>query len=117
MDLKEKEFTYGNLVILQIRSMMDDMVYSQELTDAEIVNISLDIMRILMEYSSGLAHARNERDLNLLSKAMENEDELIFFIHSLYIDSSTKNSLLNEVFEENEIENINKLIKHYKEDE
>ena len=117
MDLNEKEFTYSNLVILQIRRMLGNMLYTQEMKDSEIVNIALDVLRILMEISTGVCHITedNEREWDLFFQAEKSEKDLTFFIHELYMQSKVKNTLLNDVLEGNETEDLKKLIKHYKE--
>ena len=42
------------------------------------------------------------------------EKGLTFFIHDLYMKSDVKNTLLNEVLEGNETDDLKKLIKQYK---
>lgn len=118
MDLNDKNFTYSNLVLLQIRRMLDDMLYTQDLKDYDILNIALSIMRILMEISSGISHDSDdsEREWDLFIDAQQSEKGFLFFIHDLYIKSSVKTTLLNEVLEGKGTEDIEKLIKQIKED-
>ena len=116
MDLKDKDFTYANLQILQIRRILDYMLYNQKLSDADIINIALNIRRIMMEISSGVCHFSddNEREWDLFFDAEKDEKGLTFFIHDLYMKSDVKNTLLNEVLEGNETDDLKKLIKQYK---
>ena len=54
MDLKEKEYAYANLVILQIKRMLDNtMKEHRDFSNWEIINIALDILRIMSEISCG----------------------------------------------------------------
>lgn len=117
IDLNDKDFTYSNLVILQIRRILGNMLYTQELSDADLINIALDVLRILMEISSGVAHMTDEieREWDLYFQAEKNEKDLTFFIHDLYVKSSVKNKLLNDILEGNETEDLKELIKNYKE--
>lgn len=118
MDLTEKEYTYANLVLLQIRRNLAAMLHHHSYSDAEIINIALDIMRILMEISSGVMHIteENEREWDLFFQAQKDEKDFQFFIHDLYMNSNVKNRLLNEVISSNKTEDLEKLIKQTKGD-
>ena len=50
MDLKEKESSYANLVILQIKRNLDNtMIKHRDYSNWEIINIALDILRIMIK--------------------------------------------------------------------
>lgn len=117
IDLNDKDFTYTNLVLLQIRRILGEMLYPQNLTDADLINIALEIMRILMEISAGVSHVSdaNEKEWDLFFQAEKNEKDLTFFIHDLYVNSSVKNTLLNELLEGEKNADLEELIKQYKE--
>ena len=113
MDLNDKDFTYANLQIVQIRRLLDNMLYYQEMKDSQIVNIGLDILRIICEISSGLEGV-SEREWDLFFQAQKDEKSLTFFIHDLYMKSTVKNELLNEVLKTTRIEDLEKFIKESK---
>lgn len=96
--------------------MLDHRLNPQDYKDSDLVNIGLEILRILMEISSGVMHVseENEREWDLFFDAQKGEKEFLFFIHDLYMKSDVKNTLLNEVLEGNETDDIKKLIKQYK---
>ena len=116
MDLTEKEYTYANLVLLQIRRDLNAMLHHFDYSDSELVNIALDIMRILIDISSGVMHTteENEREWDLFFQAQKDEKDFKFLIHDLYMKSKVKNELLNEVINNNKTEDLEKLIKQTK---
>lgn len=116
MDLNDNKYTYANLQILQIRRMMDYMLNPQDYEDCDLVNIGLDLLRILIEISAGVCHVTedNEREWDLFHDAQKGEKECLFFIHDLYIKSHVKNQLLNEIISENKTEDLEKLIREIK---
>lgn len=116
MDMNEKDFTYANLQILHIKRMLDNMLNVQDYSDAELVNIGLEILRILCDISSGVIHFSDddEREWDLFYDAQKSEKGFLFFIHDLYIKCHVKNELINDLLERNGTEELMKLIKQNK---
>lgn len=114
MDLKEKDYTYSNLAILQIKRLIDlTMIEHRDYSDAEIVNIALDILRIMCEISCGAIYfdEGTERTWDLFFDAQKTENGLLFLMQHLYRQSSVKNQLLNEILESTKGEDLEKLLK------
>ena len=116
-NLKNEEYSYANLVILQIRRMIDlTMIEHREYTDAEIVNIALDILRIMTEISCGTMYfdEGTERTWDLFFDAQKTEKGLLFLMADLYRHSKVKNQLINEILKSTKGEDLEKLIKELK---
>jgi len=117
MDLNDKEYSYANLVILQIKRMLDNTNKEHhDFSNWDIINIALDILRIMTEISCGTMYfdEGTERQWNLFFDAQKTEDGLMFFITDLYRHSKVKNQLLNEVLNTTKGEDLEELIKELK---
>ena len=118
MDLKDKEYAYANLVILQIKRMLDNtMKEHRDFSNWEIINIALDILRIMSEISCGTAYfdEGTERQWELFFDAQKSEDGLLFLMQDLYRHSKVKNLLLNEILQTTKGEDLEELLKELKE--
>lgn len=111
----DKNLTYANLQILQIRRIMDDMLMEQEnLKDSDIVHIALDIMRIFCDISAGSLYLDDEEWEGFLD-AQKDEQSLKHFIRKLFVNSTAKNQLLIEIIQTTKPEELKKLFDKVKE--
>ena len=113
-NLKDKEYTLSNLLIIRIQRLMDEYEKPhKEYSDAEIVRIALNVLRIMLEIPFGDG-SEDAREWEYFFKAIESRDALIFFIYHLHQMGLVKNQLLNEVIGQNKMEDLEKLIKETK---
>ena len=114
MDLKEKESSYANLVILQIKRNLDNtMIKHKDYSNWEIINIALDILRIMSEISYGAKYydEGTEKQWQLFFDAQKTENGLLFLMQDLYRQSTVKNKLINEILNTTEGKDLMKLLK------
>ena len=89
--------------------MLEEMdIYHEDLTDAQIVSIALDIMRILCEIPYGKSE---DQESELFFNAYKSDTKLLMLIRMLYVDSAAKNTLLNEIMKKSKGKDLEKLIK------
>lgn len=118
IDLNELDSAYAHIQIANIRKNLNDMLIDGDgYKDSEIVNIGLEIFRILIEISTGVMHISedNEREWDSFFEAQDNEENLIGFIHDLKIGSKIKNELLDGISNAKSKNEIYEIITKYKE--
>ena len=115
IDLNELDSAYAYIQIANIRKDLNDMLIDSEgYKDSEIVNIALDIMRILIEISSGTIQY-DESEWESFLQAQKDEKDLIGFIHDLKTGSKIKNQLLDGISNAKSKNEIYEIITDYKE--
>ena len=115
-DINSKDYTYANLLIMNIKRMIDESeIEHRDFSDAEIVMIALNILRIMSEmiYGNG---TEDFREWELFFNAHKSEKEFQFLLHHLERMSLVKNELLNEIMTQTETEDLEKFIKTFKGD-
>ena len=116
-NLKNKEYTLSNLLIIRIQRLMDEYEKPhKEYNDAELVGIALNILRIMLEIPFGDG-SEDPREWDYFFKAIKSRDDLIFFLYHLHQMGLVKNQLLNEIIGQNRTEDLEKLIKEAKGEE
>lgn len=117
INLESDDYSYSNVLIMRIKEMIDKSDYSHnDCTESGIINIALNIMRIMCEIPLGNGE-EDEREWELFFKAQKTERDLIFLFYHLDRMSLVKNELLNEVIKTTNKEDLERLINKIKGDD
>ena len=115
-DLNSKDYTYGNLLIKNIKRMIDKSEEGhKDFTDSDIILIGLNILRIMAELPFGNGN-EDVHEWQLFFDAQKSEFNFMKFIHHLERIALVKNTLLNEILERNDLEDLEEFIKEEKGD-
>ena len=113
-NLNDKEYTYANLTIKRIqRMMMDDDKPLKDYSESDLVGIGLGILRIMTEIFFGDG-TEDSHEWDLFFKSYKSKKDFIFFIYHLHQMQTVKNTLLNEVIQRTDLEDLEKFIKEEK---
>lgn len=113
-DLESKEYTYSNLLIKRIKRMIDKCeIDHRDFSESEIVCIALNVLRIMTEIPFGDG-TEDVHEWQLFFDAQKSYKEFMHFIHHLERMSMVKNTLLNEIIERTDIEDLEQLIREEK---
>ncbi len=113
-DLESKEYTYSNLLIKRIKRMIDKCeIDHRDFSESEIVCIALNVLRIMAEIPFGDGN-EDVHEWQLFFDAQKSYKEFMHFIHHLERMSMVKNTLLNEIIERTNIEDLQQLIREEK---
>ena len=113
-DLESKEYTYSNLLIKRIKRMIDKCeIEHRDFSESEIVCIALNILRIMAEIPFGDG-TEDAHEWQYFFDAQKSEGGFMHFIHHLERMSMVKNTLLNEIIERTDIEDLEQLIREEK---
>lgn len=116
-DLQSKDYTYSNLLIKRIKRMIDKSdINHRDFSESEIVCIALNVLRIMTEIPFGNGN-EDVREWELFFNAQKSYEDFMFFIHHLERMSMVKNTLLNEIIERTDIEDLEELIRAEKGDD
>ena len=116
-DLNSKDYTYGNLLIKRIKRMIDKSEMGhKDFTDSEIILIGLNIFRIMAEIPFGDG-SEDVHEWQLFFDAQKSEKNFMQFIHHLERIALVKNTLLNEILERTDLEDLEEFIKEEKGDD
>ena len=110
IDLNSKDYTYANLNILQIKRLIEQSEFNdKEYSSNELINIGLDILRIMCEIPFGDGN-ENEFEWDLFFKAGKTREGIITLMGYLYRKSTAKNQLLNEILSTTNNEDLKELL-------
>jgi len=116
MDLNNEKYTYANLVILEIKRILDNInIDHRDYSDADIVNIALGVLRILCEISTESQIMENKQ-MKLFFNAEKDKKKLLLLFMDLYHDSNYKNKMLNEIMMASDKEDLETILKKIKEE-
>ncbi len=114
MDLESKDYTYAKLLILRIKRMIDkSSIEHRDFSESEIVVLGLNILRIMAELPFGDG-TEDEHDWEYFFQAQKSEHSFMHFLHHLERMSLVKNTLLNEIIERTDIDDLEQLIREEK---
>lgn len=110
VDINSKEYTYANLNIIAIKRLIGKSeLNDKEFSPSEIINIALDILRIMCEisYEDGIV---DEYEWELFFKCGKSRDGILTLMSYLYRNGKGKNAILNEIFEKGDEADIKELL-------
>ena len=110
VDINSKEYTYANLNIITIKRLIGKCeLNNREFSTSEIINVALDILRIMCEISYEDGEV-NDYEWELFFKCGKSRDGIFTLISYLYRNGKGKNAILNEIYEKVEEEDIKQLL-------
>lgn len=110
IDLNSTDYTYANLTIANIKRLISESEFhDKDYAPNEIINIALDILRIMCEIPFGDG-TENEFEWDMFFKAGKTRDGILSLMAYLYRNSSAKNQLLNEILTASNKEDLKKLL-------
>ena len=108
MDLQSREYTFAKLLIVRIKRMIDQCkVEHRDFSESEIVLMGLNILRIMCEiyYGNG---KEDPHDWQYFFDAQKSERNFQLFLHHLERMGLVKNTLLNEIIDLTDMEDLEK---------
>ena len=110
-DLDSKDFTYTNANIMRIKRMIRRSdFYCHDFTSEEIVQIAVDILRIMVEIPFGNGNKRDDLEWQMFFNWDKSRDGInTLMIHLLHTGKS-RNQLFNEVLDNGDKKDLLKMI-------
>lgn len=117
IDMESPDYTWANLLVMYIKRLIDKTnIEHRDFSESEIVLLGLNILRIMCEihYGDGTEDAQ---EWQYFFQAQKTDKDFQFFLYHLERMGLVKNTLLNEIINMTETEDIENFLKKVRGDD
>ena len=110
--MDSQDFTYTNVNIMRIKRMIRNSdFYCHEFTSEEIVQIAVDILRIMVEIPFGNGCKKDDLEWQMLFNWHKSRDGIHTLMIHLLQNGKSRNNLFNEVLDNGNKDDLIKMVR------